>query len=718
MSAILLLGMGLLKAGDHVVCSQSVFGSTIMLFGREFAKFGVETTFVSQTDVAQWRAAVRPEHQAAVRRVADQPADRGVRHPRAGRDRARAPARWLAVDNCFCSPALQRPVELRRRLRHPLGHQVPRRPGPGHRRRRLRRARRWSTSKFVPVMRSAGMTLSPFNAWVVLKGLETLSIRMQAQSERALALARWLETQPAVERVYYPGLESHPQHALAMAQQSGCGGAVVSFVVKARGSDAARWRAATPSTSSTHRRSARSPPTSATPRRRSPIRPAPRTAASPKRSARRPASRRDDPRRGGARRRRGHQGRPRARARRAVSAATRRMLRRRCVRARCAPASRRRRPASCTSAPRAPRCSPGPSRATTAASSSCASRTPTSRARRRSRSTRSSRRCAGSGSTTTRARSTRCSASSAIARGRRADARRRHRLPLLLPRPAELEAMREAQRARGEKTHYDGRWRPEPGKTLPPVPEGVPPVIRFRNPPRRRRDAGTTWSRARSRSRTTRSTTSSSCAPTACRPTTSASSSTTGTCAISHVFRGDEHVNNTPWQINIFAALGAPLPLFAHVPIILGDDGQKLSKRRGAVSVTATDEAGYLPEAMLNYLARLGWSHGDEELFSREQLVDGSTAAISRRARRSGMRPSSTGSMRTTSSTADDARWPRWSRAQLARRGIRRRPTRRRWRALRRCSRTAAATGAELADWLAMLSRRCRRRAPRTSRCM
>jgi glutamyl-tRNA synthetase len=90
---------------------------------------------------------------------------------------------------------------------------------------------------------------------------------------------------------------------------------------------------------------------------------------------------------------------------------------------------------------------------------------------------------------------------------------------------------------------------------------------------------------------------------------------------ISHVFRGDEHINNTPWQINIFTALGAPLPQFGHCPVILGDDGQKLSKRRGAVSVTAYEEGGYLPEAMLNYLARLGWSHGDEELFTREQLV-------------------------------------------------------------------------------------------------
>ena len=120
---------------------------------------------------------------------------------------------------------------------------------------------------------------------------------------------------------------------------------------------------------------------------------------------------------------------------------------------------------------------------------------------------------------------------------------------------------------------------------------------------------------------------------------------------ITHVFRGDEHVNNTPWQINIFRALGAPLPRVRPLPIILGDDGQKLSKRRGAVSVTAYEDEGYLPEAMLNYLARLGWSHGDDELFSREQMV----AVVrrqppGRRARRSGTRPSSPGSTRTTSS--------------------------------------------------------------------
>src|SRR4030095_13927143 len=186
--------------------------------------------------------------------------------------------------------------------------------------------------------------------------------------------------------------------------------------------------------------------------------------------------------------------------------------------------------------------------------------------------------------------------------------------------PGELEAMREEQRARGEKTLYDGRWRPEPGKTLPPVPEGVPPVIRFRNP----QSGLVTWDDLVK------------------GPISIANHEIDDLIIvradgiptynfavvvddwdmkISQVFRGDEHINNTPWQINIFKALGAPLPQFGHMPIILGDDGLKLSKRRGAVSVTAYKDAGYLPEAMLNYLARLGWSHGDDELFTREQLV-------------------------------------------------------------------------------------------------
>lgn len=186
--------------------------------------------------------------------------------------------------------------------------------------------------------------------------------------------------------------------------------------------------------------------------------------------------------------------------------------------------------------------------------------------------------------------------------------------------PAELDAMREAQKARGEKTHYDGRWRPEPGKTLPPPPEGVPPVIRFRNPP----EGAVTWDDL------VKGPISISNKEIDDLVIMRADGVPTYNFAvvvddwdmhITHVFRGDEHVNNTPWQINIFNALKAPLPLFGHVPVILGEDGQKLSKRRGAVSVTAYEEDGYLPEAMLNYLARLGWSHGDEELFSREQLV-------------------------------------------------------------------------------------------------
>ena len=186
--------------------------------------------------------------------------------------------------------------------------------------------------------------------------------------------------------------------------------------------------------------------------------------------------------------------------------------------------------------------------------------------------------------------------------------------------PEELDAMKAAQEARGEKRRYDGTWRPEAGKTLPPVPADVKPVVRFKNPV----DGEVTWDDVVK------------------GPITvgnreiddliiqRADGVPTYNFAvvvddwdmkISHVFRGDEHVNNTPWQINMYVALGAPLPKFGHMPIILGDDGLKLSKRRGAVSVTAYEDDGYLPEAMLNYLARLGWSHGDDELFSREQLV-------------------------------------------------------------------------------------------------
>lgn len=186
--------------------------------------------------------------------------------------------------------------------------------------------------------------------------------------------------------------------------------------------------------------------------------------------------------------------------------------------------------------------------------------------------------------------------------------------------PEELDAVREAKKARGEKTLYDGRWRPAPGKTLPSIPAGVQPVVRFCNPP----DGDVSWDDLVKGPITisNREIDDLIIARTDGVPTYNfAVVVDDWDMQISHVFRGDEHINNTPWQINIFNALGAPLPQFGHCPVILGDDGQKLSKRRGAVSVTAYEEGGYLPEAMLNYLARLGWSHGDEELFSSEQLV-------------------------------------------------------------------------------------------------
>ena len=210
--------------------------------------------------------------------------------------------------------------------------------------------------------------------------------------------------------------------------------------------------------------------------------------------------------------------------------------------------------------------------------------------------------------------------------------------------PEELEAMREEQRARGEKTGYDGRWRPAPGKVLPPVPAGVKPVIRFANPP----TGQVSWDDLVKGPITISNEEIDDLIilrPAAEGGAAAGSRADFGVptynfavvvddwdMRITHVFRGDEHINNTPWQINIFNALGAPLPRFGHCPIILGDDGLKLSKRRGAVSVTAYEEGGYLPEAMLNYLARLGWSHGDDELFTREQMVawfDGSHMARS-----------------------------------------------------------------------------------------
>jgi O-succinylhomoserine sulfhydrylase len=229
MAAITLMCMGLLKAGDHVICSQSVFGSTIRLIAGEFGKFGVQSTFVSQTDVAQWQAAVQPNTRLLFAETPTNPLT-DICDIQALADIAHAAGALLAVDNCFCSPALQRPVTLGADLVIHSGTKYLDGQGrviAGA----LCTTKKLIDEKFMPVMRSAGLTLSAFNAWVVLKGMETLSIRMNAQSDNALALATWLEAQPQVARVYYPGLQSHPQHALAMRQQSGLGGAVVSFDV-------------------------------------------------------------------------------------------------------------------------------------------------------------------------------------------------------------------------------------------------------------------------------------------------------------------------------------------------------------------------------------------------------------------------------------------------------------------------------------------------------
>ncbi len=243
MAAILLLGMGLLRTGDHIICSHSVFGSTIRLFSGEFAKFGIETSYVSQTDVAAWKAALRPNTKLLFAETPTNPLT-DVCDIQALADVAHAAGALLAVDNCFCSPALQQPKRFGADFIIHSGTKYL--DGQG---RVMAGAiccdQRWVDEVFLPITRTAGMVLAPFNAWVVLKGMETLGIRMQAQSERALAVALWLEAHPKVARVYYPGLASHPQHELAMRQQSasgrGLGGAVLSFDVV--GADAAAQRA-------------------------------------------------------------------------------------------------------------------------------------------------------------------------------------------------------------------------------------------------------------------------------------------------------------------------------------------------------------------------------------------------------------------------------------------------------------------------------------------
>jgi O-succinylhomoserine sulfhydrylase len=241
MSAILMMCMGLLKAGDHVVCSRSMFGSTIKLIGSDLAKFGVESSFVSQTDLKEWQAALRPNTRLLFAETPTNPLTE-VCDIQALADIAHNAGAVFAVDNCFATPALQRPATMGADIIMHSGTKYL--DGQGRvMAGALCASQQMITEAFLPVLKSGGMTLAPFNAWVVLKGLETLGIRMEALSHRALSLARWLEQHPAVQRVFYPGLPSHPQHALAMAQQSGMGGAVLSFQVKADSPEQARARA-------------------------------------------------------------------------------------------------------------------------------------------------------------------------------------------------------------------------------------------------------------------------------------------------------------------------------------------------------------------------------------------------------------------------------------------------------------------------------------------
>lgn len=235
MSAILACVMGICSAGDHVIASRSIFGTSVQLFGNILKRWGLETTFVSLTDEAEWAAAVRSNTKLFFVETPSNPLTE-VCDIAALAALAKKSGALLAVDNCFCSPALQQPIELGADIViHSATKYI---DGQG---RCLGGAVLGKKDAMEPVygfLRTAGPTMSAFNAWVFLKGLETLSLRMEAHSRNALALAQWLEAQPQVERVYYPGLPSHPQHALAMRQQK-AGGGIVSFDVK--GGQEAAW---------------------------------------------------------------------------------------------------------------------------------------------------------------------------------------------------------------------------------------------------------------------------------------------------------------------------------------------------------------------------------------------------------------------------------------------------------------------------------------------
>jgi O-succinylhomoserine sulfhydrylase len=230
MSAILACVMGLCSAGDHIVASRSIFGTSVQLFSNILARWGLQVSFVSLTDLAEWQSAVTDHTKLFFVETPSNPLTE-VCDIAALADIAHKAGAQLVVDNCFCTPAIQQPLALGADIIiHSATKYI---DGQG---RCLGGAVLGSKALMEPVygfLRTAGVTMSAFNAWVFLKGLETLYVRMDAHARNALALATWLEQQPGVARVYYPGLSSHPQHALAMSQQSS-GGGIVSFEVRAK----------------------------------------------------------------------------------------------------------------------------------------------------------------------------------------------------------------------------------------------------------------------------------------------------------------------------------------------------------------------------------------------------------------------------------------------------------------------------------------------------
>jgi len=236
MSAILAMAMTLLKSGDHVLCSAGVFGTTVQLFGNILAKFGLVTTFVDSSEPEAWQKAMRPETKLLFIETPSNPTTE-IYDIAALAAIAKKGGALLAVDNCLCTPALQKPLEFGADI---IIHSATKfLDGQGRVLGGAVLGNKAIGEAVTGFLRTAGPTLSAFNAWVILKGMETLQIRLDAQSKSALELAQWLEGHPAVERVYYPGLASHPQHALAMRQQKS-GGAIVSFEVK--GGREAAWR--------------------------------------------------------------------------------------------------------------------------------------------------------------------------------------------------------------------------------------------------------------------------------------------------------------------------------------------------------------------------------------------------------------------------------------------------------------------------------------------